>query len=55
MTNLHRDRHRRLHHGFAYTARGYGIFDEVKPQFKNPDDPFEYVPVKLKARSAQQV
>jgi len=32
-----------------YTSRGYGIFDEVKPQFKNPDDPFEYVPVKLKA------
>ncbi len=32
-----------------YTARGYGIFDEVKSQFKNPDDPFEYVPVKLKA------
>jgi hypothetical protein len=32
-----------------YTARGYGIFDEVKPQFKNPEDPFEYVPVKLKA------
>jgi hypothetical protein len=32
-----------------YTARGYGIYDEVKPQFKNPDDPFEYVPVRLKA------
>lgn len=32
-----------------YTARGYGIFDEIKDQFKNPDDPFEYVPVKLKA------
>ena len=32
-----------------YTARGYGIFDEVKSQFKNPDDPFEYIPVKLKA------
>jgi hypothetical protein len=32
-----------------YTARGYGIFDEVRPQFKNPDDPFEYVPVQLKA------
>ncbi len=32
-----------------YTARGYGIFDEVKAKFKNPDDPFEYVPVKLKA------
>ena len=32
-----------------YTARGYGIFDEVKDKFKNPDDPFEYIPVKLKA------
>jgi hypothetical protein len=32
-----------------YTARGYGIFDEVKSTFKNPDDPFEYIPVKLKA------
>src|SRR3954451_18101555 len=32
-----------------YTARGYGIFDEVKAKFKDPDDPFEYVPVKLKA------
>jgi hypothetical protein len=32
-----------------YTARGYGIYEELKPQFKNPDDPFEYVPVKLKA------
>ena len=27
-----------------YTARGYGVFDEVKDKFKNPDDPFEYVP-----------
>ena len=32
-----------------FTARGYGIFDEVKAKFKNPDDPFEYIPVKLKA------
>lgn len=32
-----------------YSARGYGIFEQVKGQFKNPDDPFEYVPVKLKA------
>ena len=32
-----------------YTARGYGIFEEVKSKFKNPDDPFEYIPVKLKA------
>lgn len=32
-----------------YTARGYGIFDEVRDRFQNPDDPFEYIPVKLKA------
>ena len=32
-----------------YTARGYGLYDELKPRFKNPDDPFEYIPVKLKA------
>lgn len=32
-----------------YSARGYGIFEQVKGQFKNPDDPFEYIPVKLKA------
>ncbi len=32
-----------------YTARGYGVFDEIKERFKNPDDPFEYIPVKLKA------
>jgi hypothetical protein len=32
-----------------YSARGYGVFDELKDQFKDVDDPFEYVPVKLKA------
>ena len=32
-----------------FSARGYGIFEEIKSQFKNPDDPFEYIPVKLKA------
>ena len=30
-----------------YTARGYGCFDELKDQFENPDDPFEYIPVTL--------
>src|SRR5204863_227938 len=40
-----------------YTARGYGVFDDVKARFKNPDDPSEYIPVKLKAlvgRNKQQ-
>jgi hypothetical protein len=32
-----------------YSARGYGIFDQLKSKFKNPDDPFEYIPTKLKA------
>jgi hypothetical protein len=32
-----------------YTSRGYGIFDQVKDQFKNVDDPFEYVPARLPA------
>lgn len=32
-----------------YSARGYGVFDELKDQFKDVDDSFEYVPVKLKA------
>jgi hypothetical protein len=36
-----------------YTARGYGIYDQVKSRFKNPDDPFEYIPVKLKALVAR--
>ncbi len=31
-----------------YTARGYGIFDDVQDQFENPDDPFEFIPAKLK-------
>jgi hypothetical protein len=36
-----------------YTARGYGVFDEVKAKFKNPDDPFEFVPVRLKALTSR--
>ena len=32
-----------------YTSRGYGMFEDVKAQFKNTDDPFEYIPVRLKA------
>lgn len=31
-----------------YTARGYGIFDELKDQFKNPEDPFEFIPTRLR-------
>lgn len=32
-----------------YAARGYGIYDEVKDRFKDPNDRHEYIPVKLKA------
>jgi hypothetical protein len=32
-----------------YTARGYGVFDELKEKFQDPDDPLEYVPVRLAA------
>lgn len=32
-----------------YTARGYGVYDDVRERFKNPDDPFEFIPVRLKA------
>ncbi|MCA9049694.1 MAG: hypothetical protein KDA89_13255 [Planctomycetaceae bacterium] len=32
-----------------FTARGYGVFEELQDQFRNPDDPFEYLPVRLKA------
>lgn len=36
-----------------YTARGYGIYEELKDRFKNPEDPYEYIPVKLKALVAR--
>ncbi len=32
-----------------YTARGYGIFDEVRNRFKDIGDRFDYTPVRLKA------
>jgi hypothetical protein len=32
-----------------YTSRGYGIFEKLKDQFKNIEDPFEYIPAKLPA------
>jgi|TARA_B100001964_G_scaffold210317_2_gene244555 hypothetical protein len=36
-----------------YSARGYGIFEEVKDRFKDPENPFEYVPAKLPALKAR--
>lgn len=32
-----------------YSARGYGVFESIKHQFRNPEDPFEYIPAKLPA------
>jgi len=32
-----------------YTSRGYGIYEEIKSQFKNPDDPFEFIQARLPA------
>lgn len=32
-----------------YTARGYGVFESLKDQFRNSDDPFEFIPAKLPA------
>src|SRR5690606_23906747 len=32
-----------------YTARGYGLFEELRERFANPEDAFEYIPVRLPA------
>ncbi|MBL8817138.1 MAG: DUF1588 domain-containing protein [Planctomyces sp.] len=32
-----------------YTARGYGIFENIRGQFSNQEDPFEYIPAQLSA------
>jgi hypothetical protein len=32
-----------------YTARGYGIYEQLKDKFQNPDDPFEYLPAQIPA------
>lgn len=30
-----------------YTSRGYGIYEDLKDKFRDPDDPFEYIPARL--------
>ncbi|HSI62297.1 MAG TPA: hypothetical protein VLE43_04240 [Candidatus Saccharimonadia bacterium] len=30
-----------------YTSRGYGMYEELKDKFKNTEDPYEYIPVRL--------
>ncbi len=32
-----------------YTARGYGVFEELKDQFDDSDDPYEFIPTKIPA------
>ncbi|MCO6454499.1 MAG: DUF1588 domain-containing protein [Pirellulaceae bacterium] len=32
-----------------YSARGYGVYEELREQFQDPDDPFEYIPTRLRA------
>src|SRR5207245_1522612 len=36
-----------------YTARAYGNFEEVKGRFRNPEDPFEFIPVRLAALTSK--
>jgi len=33
----------------AYSARGYGVYEQLKPDFRNPEDPLEFLPVRLQA------
>ena len=32
-----------------YTSRGYGVFEEVRDKFDDLEDPFEFIPTKIKA------
>ena len=32
-----------------YTSRGYGVYEEVQDQFKDPENPLEFIPTKIKA------
>jgi hypothetical protein len=32
-----------------FTARGYGVFEEIRERFQDPEDRLEYIPVRLKA------
>ena len=32
-----------------YTARGYGVFEQLREKFDDPEDPFEYIPYRLQA------
>lgn len=32
-----------------YTSRGYGVFKELQDKFDDPENPFEFIPTKIKA------
>jgi hypothetical protein len=32
-----------------YTSRGYGVYEELRDKFKVPENPFEFIPTKIKA------
>jgi hypothetical protein len=32
-----------------FTARGYGVFEEIRERFQDPEDRLEYIPVRIKA------
>ncbi|MEM7011429.1 MAG: DUF1592 domain-containing protein [Verrucomicrobiota bacterium] len=32
-----------------FTARGYGIYEDIRDRFEDPDDPFDFIPVRLKS------
>lgn len=38
-----------------YSARGYGIDEELRDKFENADNPFEFLPVRLKALIGRNV
>lgn len=36
-----------------YSARGYGVFEELRDRFHDPEDPFEYISAKLPALTSR--
>lgn len=32
-----------------YTSRGYGVFEDLKDKFDDPEDPYEFIPTKIPA------
>ena len=38
-----------------YTARGYGMFEQLKDKFTDTEDPYEYIPVRLPSLKSRNV